>query len=54
MWHDPRKDNNANFGFVSDGRSGMQINIEAPSRERMVSTEDVNFEIGISPHDGTI
>jgi len=44
----------ASFSFVSNHRSGGQISREAPIRTQPVSTEDADFAVGISSHDGTI
>ena len=51
---DPLKDGNSEFTFTSNVRSGSQISRSAPSREKMVSTEDADFAFGVSSHDGTI
>ena len=51
---DPFSDVKSQFTFTSNVRSGRQISRSAPSREKMVSTEDADFAFGVSSHDGTI
>ena len=51
---DPLSDKKSEFTFTSNVRSGRQISRTAPSREKMVSTEDADFAFGVSSHDGTI
>ena len=51
---DPLSDRKSEFTFTSNVRSGSQITRSAPSREKMVSTEDADFAFGVSSHDGTI
>ena len=51
---DPLTNPKSFFGFTSGARSGGQISRAAKSRERNISTEDVDFAIGVSSHDGTL
>jgi hypothetical protein len=51
---DPLENSNSEFTFTSGGRSGKQISRDAESREKLVSTEDADFAIGVSSHDSTL
>lgn len=44
----------AEFTFTSGGRAGRQINRHEPSREQTISTDNVDFIVGVSSHDTTL
>lgn len=54
MNKDPLYDQQASFSFVSGVRSGKQIDSNAEKREKVVSTNDADFAIGVSSHDGGV
>ena len=51
---DPGEDDNAQFTFTSGGRSGKQIDRTAASREKVISTSDVDFAIGVNSHNSNL
>jgi hypothetical protein len=51
---DPAEDESSSISFTSGGRSGTQIDRNAPSREKKISSSDADFGIGVSSHDGCI
>ncbi len=54
MNSDPLVNPKAEITFTSGGRSGSQISRDAESREKIISSDDADFAIGVSSHDGTL
>lgn len=54
MNKDPLENEDSEIIFKSGGRSGAQISRDAENREKVVSTEDADFAIGVSSHDTTM
>jgi len=54
LFTDPELNENQEISFTSGGRSGKQIKKNAPSREKILKKDDVDFAVGINSHDGTL